>query len=363
MSAEQIEGLARVIHELHGISFRTAHAAVAALAPVLELRRTSECAAVRLAHARSNELALRAVALAEETLPRDSLVTVHVRWEAVSRIELQSLPANILAVPDAGERMTAAVYGSWSDDARLVALSKQNLAALHLRWRAGALDAPNADEYAFFRFPPAVDARRAGARLCALTAWEAVDRWPLPALDDAALRDLRGVLCAVLEAEARGALCDALPPGGTSLEDPSFVVWQLCRTLLRAGTSLNLERVAQRAHRLQDLRLTHAQTAALRTLHQRMQQGLHPNAEGFRLIHARATEACANRAALAAAELERHGLRSCALPACGAEEPAPRTFKKCGRCGAAHYCCPAHAAADWKRHKREDACKAPAAAP
>jgi hypothetical protein len=55
----------------------------------------------------------------------------------------------------------------------------------------------------------------------------------------------------------------------------------------------------------------------------------------------------------------RHGLRSCALPACGATEAYQKTYKLCGRCRGVAYCCPAHSKEDWKRHKREDGCAEP----
>jgi hypothetical protein len=60
-----------------------------------------------------------------------------------------------------------------------------------------------------------------------------------------------------------------------------------------------------------------------------------------------------------AADVARHGLRSCALPACGAAEAYPKTYKLCGRCRGAAYCCAAHSAEDWKRHKRDDGCAPP----
>jgi hypothetical protein len=56
-------------------------------------------------------------------------------------------------------------------------------------------------------------------------------------------------------------------------------------------------------------------------------------------------------------DLARHGLRRCALPSCGAQEPHPKLFKLCGRCRGAAYCGAAHSVEDWKRHKREDGCK------
>jgi hypothetical protein len=68
---------------------------------------------------------------------------------------------------------------------------------------------------------------------------------------------------------------------------------------------------------------------------------------------------CGALGARAAADVARHGLRSCALPACGATEAYPKTYKLCGRCRGAAYCCAAHSKEDWKRHKREDGCAAP----
>jgi hypothetical protein len=60
-----------------------------------------------------------------------------------------------------------------------------------------------------------------------------------------------------------------------------------------------------------------------------------------------------------ARDVARHGLRSCALPSCGATEEHPKTYKLCGRCRGAAYCGAAHCAEVWKRHKREDGCLAP----
>jgi hypothetical protein len=56
-----------------------------------------------------------------------------------------------------------------------------------------------------------------------------------------------------------------------------------------------------------------------------------------------------------AADVARHGLRRCALPACDAQEAHP---KLCGRCRGTAYCCAGHSKEDWKRHKREDGCNA-----
>ena len=63
------------------------------------------------------------------------------------------------------------------------------------------------------------------------------------------------------------------------------------------------------------------------------------------------------RAAAAAADVARHGLRRCARPGCGATEPHPKAFKVCSRCRGAAYCAPSCQAQDWTRHKRGDGCK------
>ena len=50
------------------------------------------------------------------------------------------------------------------------------------------------------------------------------------------------------------------------------------------------------------------------------------------------------------------GLRSCALPGCGAKEAHPTHFKSCAACRAVVYCCREHQVAGWPGHKK--ACKA-----
>jgi hypothetical protein len=64
----------------------------------------------------------------------------------------------------------------------------------------------------------------------------------------------------------------------------------------------------------------------------------------------------------AAAVRDAGGLRTCDNPGCGATEPHPTSFRKCGRCMRTVYCGPACQQADWRRHKRAE-CGAAAAAP
>ena len=50
------------------------------------------------------------------------------------------------------------------------------------------------------------------------------------------------------------------------------------------------------------------------------------------------------------------GLRSCALPGCGAKEAHPQHFKNCAACRTVVYCCREHQVEGWPAHKK--ACKA-----
>ena len=54
--------------------------------------------------------------------------------------------------------------------------------------------------------------------------------------------------------------------------------------------------------------------------------------------------------------LNAPGLRSCALPGCGAREAHPTHFKSCAACRAVVYCCREHQVEGWPGHKK--ACKA-----
>lgn len=63
----------------------------------------------------------------------------------------------------------------------------------------------------------------------------------------------------------------------------------------------------------------------------------------------------ANLAAFAKS-LSAPGLRTCALPGCGAKEAHPQLFKSCGACRSVAFCCKEHQVEDWPNHKA--ACKA-----
>ena len=54
--------------------------------------------------------------------------------------------------------------------------------------------------------------------------------------------------------------------------------------------------------------------------------------------------------------LNAPGLRTCAMPGCGAREAHPAHFKSCAACRAVVNCCREHQVAGWPAHKK--ACKA-----
>jgi hypothetical protein len=357
-AAAAAQAARQVFEALRAVDASAAHATASAVMPLLELRLASRLAANRLAPARAIELALRSVALAEETLPPDSLSTVHLRWDALLRLSQQRVTGEDMSAPDGVERMQALMKAAWLEDARLVALSRRNLAILHGRWRAGTLGTPRPDELAYCTCMAGADARRAGARVFVVCAKDALVCWPPAALDEAALRQVDGAVCAMLEADARGELRDVRLPGTLvgsrppHLEEASRAVWELCHVLDRAALPRLLALGGFACEQL----------GALRALHERLQREETLGSEVYEKARELTSTLGVVATANAAAALAQHGLRRCALPACGAQEPAPRTYKKCGRCGAVHYCCGDHQAADWKRHKREDGCRAPDAA-
>ena len=60
----------------------------------------------------------------------------------------------------------------------------------------------------------------------------------------------------------------------------------------------------------------------------------------------------------AEAEATALGIRTCALPGCGAMETQATRFKSCGACRAVAYCSPEHQAAHWETHRKDPACRA-----
>lgn len=343
-------------------------AAAETVKPLLELRTAAATATGRLAHARSAELALRALALAEATLPGDSLVTVNMhKCAGAVMVGAGVTPEQLSGVGSWAERLVELHDAAWHDDPRLVAHSRRGLEILGSRWRAGTLSTLSAEERLYFAATPDLRARGATMRLWTFFAAEAVAAWPPAALDATALRDVKDAVCALLEADTRGELPTAadVPQGATLVEDPTDAVLRLCDGLL-GGARRSVRTKAEQAQLLRDSGLSQAQAEALEGVRKRLRGDIYAD---FLRSDMDATLA-ANKAAVdsfrgnalatTAAQLAKHGLQRCTLPSCAAQEPVPRTYKRCGRCHAVFYCCAEHSKADWKRHKREDGCKASA---
>ena len=51
-------------------------------------------------------------------------------------------------------------------------------------------------------------------------------------------------------------------------------------------------------------------------------------------------------------DVEKHGLRDCALPSCSKMEKTVKEFAGCSGCRSVVYCCVEHQALDWRAHKK-----------
>jgi hypothetical protein len=318
------------------------------LAPLVQLKLASGQAEHLMRTARAQELRERLLSAAEASQPRNSLIiAVTLRLIISARLVLAT-GANSSVSPLNVQKLVNA----WQSDPPLLASSKRCLALLLARWHEGALCSASPEEVAF----NADDSRPAqtlGTEAFFACTRDAIRWWPplqSAAAEQARVHGIHGALRAALALDAAGRL-DRGPNAARSwlqLTGPTF------------GMSVtNLLGVAlQTASLLQQLRatcaLSSADELALRALHVRLSTS-EPDLSAYSQLHA---SMFAARRESGAADLARHGLRRCALPACDAQEPHPKLFKLCGRCRGAAYCCAAHSVKDWKRHKREDGCKA-----
>jgi hypothetical protein len=310
-----------------------AAAAADTVAPLLRLTREIHEAHNVARFARALELSERALADAEATLPHDSLVVAYLLGTVIcSRTAFTQNVAAAAQTPGYTDALTAA----WARDEQALALAQRCLALLHARWRAGAVFfLVTLEETAFLKKKkkgppfPGVDVYVACARDAALY-WPALHA---PAEEEARVRGVHGALCAALEARACGrhlTAVDALEKLLTFrlLEPPRGLLPQLRSVCgLTPADEIALQRLLQESKIM-----LYAVVSAADMLASIQERG--------------------------AVDVAHHGLRRCALPSCDAQEPHPKLFKLCGRCRGAAYCCAAHAAEDWKRHKREDGCTA-----
>jgi hypothetical protein len=177
-------------------------------------------------------------------------------------------------------------------------------------------------------------------------------------------------LRAALEADARGLL--DLPQ---QQRDAAAMTSDMERAAhASAATRSGLQEMLRRAlgdpahgatSRIDELRarhgLTAAEEAALRALLRRVDASMEPTTttdDDDQDVVAAASMYMTSMRRRGDADVARHGLRTCGLPDCGATEPHPKAFKVCSRCRGVVYCSAAHQQQDWRRHKREDGCKA-----
>ncbi len=316
-----------------------ASAATAALvAPVSQLMRSADDAKMRVRLPRALELYERALALAETTMPESTLLTIMLlRLMISTRMALAAGSAVVMA----GNPLAPLYISAWRDDEQLLRLSARLLGLLRGRWAAGTLLTPTPEEACFAE---CIGRTGASVGVESFVAWakSALFLWPHEApltLADGAqcLHGIHEALSAVVEMWRRDLGCGESTVG---------MLHDVLHTALDAAGGPWLPRLRATCG------LSQADEAKLRDVLQNLTQGESARQE-------RSDCAFAAMGARAAADVARHGLRSCALPSCGATEQYPKTYKLCGRCRGAAYCCAAHSKEDWKRHKREDGCAAP----
>jgi hypothetical protein len=291
---------------------------------------------------RALELYERALALAEMTSPESTLL-VAALLEHVLTTRITLAVGGSAYVADA-TGAAARIAASWRDDEQLMRLSQRCLGLLRSRWAAGTLMTLTSAELCYLEAAPIPHTPETlGVELFAAWAVDALMYWPQASPALAAGADcLHGIHEALRAALAMQRIQQARSAYATMTLSRLWFV---------------LEEVLDDASWLHRLRwtcgLSQADEAELRELHQELLQGSDALEEVSDSILR------GEIGARAAADVARHGLRSCALPACGATEAYPKTYKLCGRCRGAAYCCAAHSKEDWKRHKREDGCAPP----
>ena len=301
---------------------------------------------------RAVELAERALATARQALPGDSLVVAWISGGLLIFRLSMNPPDATSTVAGRAARMSSI----WERDERLVALSRNKIATCCARLEAGSLRTLTPEEHAFFSAvqPDTLPLESRGEEMLLTITMEALAYWPRGVADaefPLLCVALRGALEAALSFEAQGELnTREQHERGPLIDVVSVVIGEIL------GVRSTLGRRLQEALRTSGA-LTPQTEAALLQLLARLLQKLElelPQSRGEVLAH------LAKNQQTAAADVARHGLRNCTLPACGATEPHPRFFKCCSRCRSVVYCCAEHQKEDWPRHKRTDKCTKPA---
>jgi hypothetical protein len=320
----------------------------ATVAPILQLALAARHAGARMRVPRALELLSRALAAADAVLPHDSIVACTLLEDITMLLQCDGAEGSF-------EDLAAHSTALWREDAggRLMSSSLRRLDILRARWSAGSLFDQTPEERSFLAGLGVPPLRAQGPEMLVHTAQESTAGWPPPrtaADDEARLRGVHAALHAALALDARGYL----RPG--PLRDANCYERLPTIVSLLVATVLMDEQGSARGSMLQRMRATCGLSPADESTLQALCERLLPQASEF----ATALSLCAPVSHVlrdrAAADVARHGLRACALPACGTTESHPKTYKLCGRCRGAAYCCAQHSKEDWKRHKREDGC-------
>lgn len=345
--------------------------ALAPLQPLLAALKAARRQAELVRGARAKELYERALALADDAiaaglLTTDSLIYVTVLRELYSsRLLVATIAIKQQARSEVDESVAMEV--AWHDDTT-VSLSRQALAALLARWEAGTLFTLSTVELAYCAqedlLPKDEDSLHiALAELLFMIAADTAFRSPREARGSINTNASHAGITAALRALA------SLIERSVKLENPSYTPRGTVRLRLfelRSDVAMHLQPLLHTALKdppnslLLELRrrgLTAGEEKTLRVVALPFVNSTIPDAQKYMYTN---DEMASQRAA---ADVAKHGLRKCALPECTQQEPHPRAFKVCARCHAVTYCCREHQLQDWKRHKREEGCAAPAAAP
>jgi hypothetical protein len=324
--------------------------AAASVAPLLALWKRSTEMSNKQRWARALELSERALEQARRTLPRDNLVAVWMIGfvfvqRAMSGRELAYMSAP--RMPDGSLPIAA----SASDIHFLTAMTCERLAACCARFEAGTLCVPTAAERAFFsklNMATVPLLELLGEELLFIATTEALDWTASDCEELAGLKacSLSATLQVALSLDARGELAPWLRKRGMVHRGLAQVLARVLAS--NTAAARNLCALPPEAE---------VPRSRLEALHRKLTNirgGNEPLSEMS--ISALIAELQGN----AAADLARHGLRTCTLPACGATEPHPRFFKCCSRCRSVFYCSQEHQREDWPRHRAADRCTKPA---
>jgi hypothetical protein len=317
-------------------------AAAAELVPELLRLKSKAVKAMSLErNARVLELYERALAAAEASLPPASLVLAFFLVEtADARVRAaDGVTRAMLTRPEDYNRLHT---DAWRKEEQALAMMDRCMALLLGRWRAGSLFTHAPEEAAFFSTESLVS-----AELLISCANNALCYGPPlrgPAAVDALMQGLHGSLLALLELNARGVMANY--PPSTSGQKMHILLKNVFNNPACAAILARLRLVLSRQEELE-----------LRQLAQRFATWATETAGVIPAIAVTLQQR-------ATADVARHGLRRTGAARCRA---APRKSRTPGSssCAAAAAAPPTAARSTarrtaWKRHKRQDDCKAAA---